>query len=96
MKRWGSIGTGDEQSSIPQEHIAMDSKDRVNIVDGASNPRVQIFDTNATLGKIGTACEMVTGKGCIDPNGRGPLKVGDGQLSKPEHVSIDSEVTSLL
>lgn len=75
----------------------MDSMDRVNIFDGASNPRVQIFDTNATfLGKIGTACEMATGKGCIDQDGPGPLKVGDGQLSEPEHVSIDSELTFLL
>jgi DNA-binding beta-propeller fold protein YncE len=92
LKRWGSIGTGDGQSSIPQEHIAIDSKDRVYVVDGASNPRVQIFDTNGSfLGKIGSACQMSTGKGCIDPDGPGPLKVGDGQFSKPEHVSIDSE-----
>ena len=27
----------------------------------------------------------------IDPDGPGPLKLGDGQFSKPEHVSIDSK-----
>jgi DNA-binding beta-propeller fold protein YncE len=92
LKRWGTMGTGDGQSSIPQEHIAIDSKDRVYIVDGASNPRVQIFDTNGRfLGKIGTPCLMSTGEGCKDPDGPGPLKFGDGQFSKPEHVSIDTE-----
>jgi NHL repeat len=60
-------------------------------VDGASNPRVQIFDSNGKfLGKIGTYCKMSTGEGCKDPDGSGPLESGDGQLSKPEHVSIDS------
>jgi hypothetical protein len=92
LKKWGSIGTGDGQSSIPQEHIAVDSKDRVYIVDGASNPRVQIFDTNGKfLGKIGTPCKMATGEGCTDSDGPGPLEKGDGQFSKPEHVSIDSD-----
>jgi tripartite motif-containing protein 71 len=55
LKKWGSAGTGDGQFSIPQEHIAVDEKDRVYIVDGASNPRVQIFDTNGHfLTKVGT------------------------------------------
>jgi hypothetical protein len=91
LKRWGSIGTGDGQSLIPQEHIAVDSNDRLYIVDGASNPRVQIFDTNGRfLGKIGTYCKMSNGEGCKDPDGSGPLEKGDGQFSKPEHVSIDS------
>lgn len=92
LKRWGSNGTGDGQFSLPQEHIAIDSQDRVYIVDGASNPRVQIFDTDGHyLGKIGSPCKMSTGEGCIDPDGQGPLKKGDGQFSKPEHVSIDSQ-----
>jgi hypothetical protein len=33
---------------------------------------------------------MSTGEGCKDPDGSGPLESGDGQLSKPEHVSRDS------
>jgi len=52
---------------------------------------VQIFDPNRKfLGKIGSPCKMSTGEGCIDPDGSGPLEKGDGQFSKPEHVSIDS------
>lgn len=34
---------------------------------------------------------MSTGEGCVDPDGPGPLEVGDGQFSKPEHVSTDSQ-----
>jgi DNA-binding beta-propeller fold protein YncE len=92
LKKWGSKGTGDGQFSVPQEHLAVDEKDRVYIVDGADNPRVQVFDTNGNfLGKIGSYCQMSTGEGCIDPDGNGPLESGDGQFSKPEHVSIDSQ-----
>jgi len=90
LRKWGSPGTEDGRFSIPEEHIAVDLKDRVCIVDGASNPRVQVFDSfGKFLGKIGTACKISTGKGCTDPDGPGPLVLGDGQLSKPEHVSID-------
>lgn len=92
LKKWGSRGTGDDQFSIPQEHISVDKQDKVYVVDGESNPRVQIFDKEGHfLGKIGTYCHMSTGEGCIDPDGSGPLELGDGQFSKPEHVSIDSE-----
>jgi NHL repeat len=53
---------------------------------------VQIFDPNRKfLGKIGSPCKMSTGEGCIDPDGSGPLEKGDGQFSKPEHVSTDSK-----
>ena len=50
------------------------------------------FSTHGTfLGKIGTACNMSSGEGCKDLDGRGPLELGDGQFSKPEHVSIDAQ-----
>jgi DNA-binding beta-propeller fold protein YncE len=55
LGKWGSIGTGDGQFSLPQEHISVDSKDRIYIVDGASNPRIQIFDAQGhLLGKFGS------------------------------------------
>lgn len=92
LRKWGSVGTDDGQFSLPQEHLWIDSKDHLYLVDGAPNPRIQIFDpTGNVLGKIGTPCKMSTGEGCIDPDGPGPLEKGDGQLSKPEHVSIDTE-----
>jgi hypothetical protein len=43
------------------------------MVDGALNPRIQVFDTDGNFTtSIGTS------------------GTGNGQLSKPEHVSIDS------
>ncbi len=89
VRKWGTNGTGPNHFVRPHD---VDSHDRVYIVDGASNPRVQIFDTSGTfLGKIGKACNMSSGEGCKDLDGLGPLELGDGQFSKPEHVSIDAQ-----
>ena len=33
---------------------------------------------------------MVTNSGCVDPDGTGPLSVGDGQFMHPNGVSVDS------
>jgi DNA-binding beta-propeller fold protein YncE len=92
LRKWGTVGISDGQFSLPQEHLWIDSKDHLYLVDGAPNPRVQIFDPNGNiLGKVGSPCKMSTGEGCIDPDGPGPLSSGDGQFSKPEHVAINSE-----
>jgi DNA-binding beta-propeller fold protein YncE len=90
VDKWGTKGTGDGQFIHPHA-IDVDSKGNV-YVGQLNEPGVQVFDSNGTfLGKIGTPCQMSTGKGCIDPDGPGPLELGDGQFSKPEHVSIDTE-----
>ncbi|TLX87556.1 MAG: hypothetical protein E6L01_02080 [Thaumarchaeota archaeon] len=92
LRKWGTVGTADGQFSLPQEHLWIDSHDHLYLVDGAPNPRIQIFDTDGHfLGKVGSACKLSTGAGCVDPDGVGPLSLGDGQFSKPEHVAIDSE-----
>ena len=92
LRKWGSVGTADGQFSLPQEHLWIDSKDHLYLVDGDPNPRIQIFDPNGNvLGKVASPCKMSTGDGCIDPDGAGPLSLGDGQFSKPEHVAINSE-----
>jgi hypothetical protein len=55
LGKWGSLGTGDGQFSLPEEHLTVDSHDRIYIVDGAKNPRIQIFDLEGhLLGKFGT------------------------------------------
>jgi tripartite motif-containing protein 71 len=92
LGKWGTVGTADGQFSLPQEHLWIDRNDHLYLVDGATNPRIQIFDTSGHfLGKIGSPCSLSTGVGCVDPDGTGPLSLGDGQFSKPEHVSIDSQ-----
>ena len=35
--------------TTPLEHLKVDSKDRVFIVDSASNPRIQVFDSDGKL-----------------------------------------------
>ena len=35
-------------------------------------------------------CDINTGMGCIDPDGIGPLRAGDGQFNEPYGLAIDS------
>lgn len=92
LRKWGTVGTANGQFSLPKEHLWIDPRDHIYLVDGAPNPRIQIFDLYGHfLGKVGSPCLLSTGVGCTDPDGPGPLALGDGQFSKPEHVAIDSE-----
>lgn len=45
----GTNGTGPGQLTNPLEHLKVDSKDRVFIVDSASHPRIQVFDSDGKL-----------------------------------------------
>ena len=36
-------------------------------------------------------CQISTGEGCVDPDGIGPLKFGDGQFRLPWGIAIDSD-----
>ncbi|MCB1232343.1 MAG: hypothetical protein KDN19_19000 [Verrucomicrobiae bacterium] len=47
LKSWGSLGTGDEEFSLPHA-IAIDSRDRIYVAD-RNNVRIQVFDTAGTL-----------------------------------------------
>jgi DNA-binding beta-propeller fold protein YncE len=49
IKEWGTNGTAPGQLTVPLEHLKVDSKDRIFIVDSASNPRVQVFDSDRNL-----------------------------------------------
>ena len=70
----GSEGKGPGQFTPFLEHLEIYNKqDMIYMVDGALNPRIQVFDTDGNfVTSIGT-------KGN-----------GDGELSKPEHINIDS------
>ena len=70
--------------------IAVDGEDNVFATD-TSNNRIQKFTNNGFFNKKwGTQCNMVTNSGCVDPDGTGPLSVGDGQFMHPNGVSVDS------
>jgi DNA-binding beta-propeller fold protein YncE len=46
----------------------------------------------ALLLEFGSRCSFLnSNQGCVDPDGAGPLELGDGQFDGPRGISIDSE-----
>jgi len=83
------IGTGDGQFATPAG-IAIDSSDRI-IVAEVGNDRIQVFNSSGNfLFKFGSFCILFFITDCIDPDGAGPLELGDGQFSRPLFVAVDS------
>lgn len=57
----------------------------------SGNHRIQVFDASgALLRQWGSSCELYTEglPGCVDPDGAGPLQVGDGQLREPWGIAL--------
>ncbi|MCB0239664.1 MAG: hypothetical protein KDH08_13690, partial [Anaerolineae bacterium] len=57
----------------------------------SGNHRIQAFAADGTpLRSWGTSCELYTDgqPGCVDPDGSGPLQVGDGQMREPWGIAI--------
>jgi hypothetical protein len=80
----GPLHFGDGQFQQPG-NLAFDSQGNVYVMD-AGNHRIQKFDrAGHFLTKWGTFCDLngeagVVGRGCVDPDGGGPLESGDGQF----------------
>lgn len=90
LLNWGSKGINNGQFESPGG-IAVDRENNVYVADTFNN-RIQKFDANGKfLGKWGTPCDLQSGKGCIDPDGPGPLKVGDGQFNLPIGIAFDKD-----
>ena len=84
----GISGSGDGQFNIPQG-IALDSSGNIYVAD-PGNSRIQKFDSSGVFQlKFGSGCFILTTVGCLDPDGGGPLELGDGQFSAPEDISLD-------
>jgi len=95
---WGSFGSGNGQFWYPGG-IATDSKGDVYVAD-TNNHRVQKFDGAGNfLAKWGSRCvhrsyandRNIWSSSCYDPDGAGPLALGDGQFSYPWGIAIDSK-----
>jgi len=85
----GTFGSGDGQFGNPFG-ITADSADNVYVVDNTA-VRVQKFDDTGTFVlKWGSFCRFVPLSGCVDPDGAGPLELGDGQFDTPFDVTADS------
>jgi len=86
---FGSSGSGDGQFFFPRG-VAVDSSDNIYVADTENN-RIQGFDSSGNfLFKLGSFCKISTGSGCVDPDGAGPLQLGDGQFERPSSIAVDN------
>ena len=86
----GPLVLGDGQFFRPRA-IATDGSGRVYAADSGAllNTRVQVFDAAGNfLFKFGSSCS-ITGFGCMDPDGAGPLESGDGQFADVADLVVD-------
>ena len=90
VKKWGSFGKGDGQLKHPNS-VAVDSSGNVYVTD-IHNHRIQKFQSDGDfIRKWGPHhCKIATGQDCTDPDGTGPLSVGDGQFFNPGGIEVDS------
>jgi tripartite motif-containing protein 71 len=88
ITKWGSE---DGQFQL-LNGIAIDSAGNVYVADTGNN-RVQKFDSNGNfITKFGSMCQLFASEqnGCIDPDGAGPLSLGDGQFMLPQGITVDA------
>jgi DNA-binding beta-propeller fold protein YncE len=95
LGKWGTRGSGDGQFETPIG-IALDGSGKFVYVTDKGNHRIQKFDVSGPtvrfLTKWGSECNLTvtppTGR-CLDPDGAGPLQVGDGQFFEPQAIAVD-------
>ncbi len=92
VTKWGSRGSASGLFETPLS-IAVDSKNRVLYVTDKLNHRIQKFDLNGVFQRAwGDKCDLSQGTptgGCRDPDGGGPLQLGDGQFNEPTAIAVD-------
>ncbi|MCV0393720.1 MAG: cadherin-like domain-containing protein, partial [Nitrosopumilus sp.] len=87
--KFGTLGNGTGQFDQPRD-VAVDPSNRIHVVDGNNN-RVQVFDPSGTfLFQYGSQCFFGSPSGCVDPDGSGPLELGDGQFDTPYGIDFDT------
>ncbi len=89
MRVMGSPGSGSGQLWAPGA-IALDAQGNLFVAD-SGNHRVVRFDVQGNFFSWGTYCDLQTGEGCLDPDGEGPLEMGDGQFKTPWGLAVDGE-----
>ncbi|MBN1136186.1 MAG: NHL repeat-containing protein, partial [Anaerolineae bacterium] len=71
--------------------IAVGPGGEVYVVD-SDNARIQVFSPDgAFLRQWGSYCDMENGTECIDPDGDGPLALGDGEFKEPWGITVDGD-----
>ena len=86
---WGTVGTDAGLFNHPRG-VAIGPEGNVYVAD-SDNHRIQVFDANgAFLRSWGSNCNLATGTGCADPDGDGPLALGDGQFQEPWGITVSN------
>ena len=89
LSKFGSVGSGNGQFSGPRG-IAVNSSSDIIVADPTFH-RIQVFDSSGNfLFKFGSRCVLASGIGCVDPDGPGPLEIGDGQFFSGEIVAVNA------
>ncbi|MCB0110056.1 MAG: hypothetical protein KDE53_29240, partial [Caldilineaceae bacterium] len=68
------------------------SSDGTRAIADSGNHRIVVLNANGDFVRaIGSRCNLAEGEagGCIDPDGSGPLALGDGQFNEPWGVAYD-------
>ncbi len=73
--------------------VAVSPDGRIVVAD-SGNHRIVVLDSNGQLQHtFGSLCRLGEGEagGCMDPDGSGPLLLGDGQFNEPWGVAVDPD-----
>ena len=88
VRKWGMAGTGNGQFDFPVG-VAVDGGGNSYVVE-QSGQRVQKFDgASAYALQWGSPCDLGDPIACVDPDGAGPLELGDGEFDFPVGVAVD-------
>jgi uncharacterized protein (TIGR03663 family) len=85
----GGPGVAPGQLNFPR-NMAVAADGTVYVAD-SGNHRIQVFSPDGlALRQWGSSCELYAEgmPGCIDPDGSGPLQLGDGQMREPWGVAL--------
>lgn len=89
VKTFGNYGTSDGQFNNPSS-LNIDSVGNIWVADNGNN-RIQVFNSSYEfIIKFGSFCNISNGSGCVDPDGTGPLALGDGQFNGPRGIAFDN------
>jgi hypothetical protein len=87
--QFGGQGTSDGRFNVPTG-VEIDGSGKVYAVDTGGN-RFQVFDNAGSfIFNVGSFCVLNSGLGCVDPDGAGPLELGDGQFNGIRDLEIAS------
>jgi len=93
-QKWGSQGSGPGQFLNPSGIVVgtepFSGREHLYVAD-AGNYRIQSLDPldGTFVSQWGSKCDLTTGEGCVDPDGSGPLEIGDGQFGRIEGIAAD-------